>query len=175
MHDNTFVWKGKRKSGGFNNYRISVFTTQAKIQQNEGHFTHSKRVRDLYKRIFAHFGWIFLESRRIFATGVRDFLGVKCPSKQSRWMGSFVWIHKKSARGALHMLFRMREMPLESANPHTFVTVRKINGLKCGVSLCKTCCSRAKIFLRSFVCVTAPSLDENWVVQNILESLHTWA
>ena len=28
------------------------------------------------------FGWIFLENKRIFAKGVRDSLGVKCPSQE---------------------------------------------------------------------------------------------
>ena len=41
-----------------------------------------KSVRDIFrtKGFIRIFDGIFLESKRIFATGVRDFLGVKCPS-----------------------------------------------------------------------------------------------
>ena len=48
----------------------------------EGHFTLSKKRTRFFhnKRILTDFWWIFLENKRIFAKGVRDFLGVKCPS-----------------------------------------------------------------------------------------------
>ena len=48
----------------------------------EGHFTLSKKRTRFFhnKRILTDFWWILIENKRIFAQGVRDFLGVKCPS-----------------------------------------------------------------------------------------------
>ena len=52
---------------------------------SEGHFTLSKKCTRFFhnKRILTDFWWIFLENKRIFAKGVRDLLGVKCPSVDS--------------------------------------------------------------------------------------------
>ena len=53
-----------------------------KVAKCEGHFTLSTKSTRFFqnKRILTDFWWIFLENKSIFAKGVRDFLGVKCPS-----------------------------------------------------------------------------------------------
>ena len=52
------------------------------IFRNEGHFTLSKKCTRFFhnERILTDFWWIFLDIKGIFAKGIRDFLGVKCPS-----------------------------------------------------------------------------------------------
>ena len=60
-----------------------MFLSNAQVKlSGEGHFTLSKKRTRFFhnKRILTDFWWILLENKRIFAQGVRDSLGVKCPS-----------------------------------------------------------------------------------------------
>ena len=62
----------------------SIKSSNLGNNKGEGNFTVSKKRTRFFlnKRILTEFWWIFLENKRIFGKGVRDFLGVKCPSNK---------------------------------------------------------------------------------------------
>ena len=62
-----------------------IFSKERRDEKNEGHFTHwEKRTRFFQnKRIYTDLWWIFLENKRIFAKGVRDFWKWNAPRKKT--------------------------------------------------------------------------------------------
>ena len=68
-HEISLINKTETESNGCKEICLNV------NEHSEGHFTHWEKRTTFFqnKRIYTDFCWIFLENKRIFAKGVRDF------------------------------------------------------------------------------------------------------